>query len=193
MLVLGVPGIHRGLGHFLIGSNTETILFSESFPTLTVGPHALTGVDLVLHPKEILYFSDFTPEATAAAPYALLLGKAFQVPVEVCQLVPEVAEGNPELCQKLADEFSAAMRQVMPAVPTGWCLPAFHLDRRMPIEEIIRRAQIQLTSVIVLGVRKQSQLRLRFHMSFAYQLLALASCPVLTIQGGTHKYRDPGK
>ena len=95
MLVLGAHEVHLGIGHYLVGSNTEKILLSAPCPTLTVGSHALAGVDLFLHPKEILYFSDFTPEAAAAAPYALLLGKEFQVPVDVCQLVPEGAEKDP--------------------------------------------------------------------------------------------------
>ena len=34
MLVLGVHGIHRGLSHLLIGSNTERILMSATCPTL---------------------------------------------------------------------------------------------------------------------------------------------------------------
>lgn len=181
MLAIGLHGIHRGLDHFLVGSNTEKILLSASCPTLTVGPHALAGVDLVLHLKEILYFSDFTPAATAAAPYALFLGKKFQVPVDVCQLIPEIAEGNPNLRRKLADEYCEMMRLVIPESHCDWCLPAFHLDHGLAIEEIVKRAQTQVAGLIVLGVRKQSQLRRHLHASFAYQLLAKASCPVLTI------------
>lgn len=181
MIVLGVQGVHRGIGHFLVGSNTERILLSAPCPTLTVGPHTLAGVGLVLHPKEILYFSDFTPEAAAAAPYALFLGRAYQVPVDVCQLIPEIAEGNPNLRRKLADEYCEMMRRVIPESHSDWCFPAFHLDHGMAIDEIVKRAQTQLAALIVLGVRKQSQLRRRLHTSFAYQLLAKASCPVLTI------------
>ncbi len=68
LLVLGVHGVHRGIAHLLVGSNTETILLSAKCPTLTVGPHVPGGIDLTLHLEEILYFSDFTPEAAVAAP-----------------------------------------------------------------------------------------------------------------------------
>jgi nucleotide-binding universal stress UspA family protein len=185
MLVLGVQGVHRGLAHLLLGSNTEKILLSAPCPTLTVGSHALAGVDLILHPREILYFSDFTPEATAAAPYALQLGRDFQVPVDVCQLVPEIAEGNASLRQKLAEEYCESMRRVIPEENSEWCSPAFHLDRGMAVEEIVNRAQTRLAALIVLGARKQSQLMRRLHTSFAYQLLAKASCPVLTIHNNS--------
>lgn len=181
MLVLGVYGVHRGLAHFLVGSNAERILLEATCPTLTVGAHALAGVNHLRHPKEILYFSDFTPEATAAAPYALQLGKDFHVPVDVCQLVPEIAEGNLALREKLAEEYCQMMHRAIPEPRSDWHSPAFHLDHGMAIEEIVKRAQTRIAALIVLGVRKQSQFRRHLHTSFAYQLLAKASCPVLTI------------
>lgn len=184
MLVLGAHGIHLGVGHYLVGSNTEKILLSAPCPTLTVGSHALAGVDLFLHPKEILYFSDFSQEAVAAAPYALLLGKEFHVPVDVCQLLPEAAEEDPGLRKKLAGEYCQTMRQVIPEPHSDWCLPAFHLDHGMEIDEIVRRAQTQLAALIVLGVRKRSHFGLHAQTRFAYQLVASASCPVLTIHNG---------
>jgi nucleotide-binding universal stress UspA family protein len=185
MLVLGVHGVHLGIGHYFVGSNTEKILLSAPCPTLTVGSQALAGVDPILHPKEILYFSDFTPEAEAAAPYALLLGKEFQVPVDVCQLLPKRAEADPGLCQKLSDEYRERMRRMIPEPHSNGCLPAFHLNRGMVIEEIVKRAQRQLAGLIVLGVRKRPHFGLRVHTRIAYQLLANAPCPVLTIRNST--------
>jgi hypothetical protein len=46
----------------------------------------LGEVNLSLKLEEILYCSDFTPEAAAPAPYAMLRGKTFDVPVDICQL-----------------------------------------------------------------------------------------------------------
>ena len=90
MLVLGVHGIHRGLRHLLIGANTARILMSATCPTLTVGAHPVgQAYGWEFHPKEILYYSDLSPAAAAAAPYALWFGKMFDAPVEVCQLTPE--------------------------------------------------------------------------------------------------------
>ena len=66
-LVLGVHGNHHGVGHLLIGSNTEKLLLTVSCPTPSIGAHVLGGVDLSLKLKEILYCSDFTPEAAVAA------------------------------------------------------------------------------------------------------------------------------
>ncbi len=184
LLVLGIHGVHRGLAHLLIGSNAEKILLGSNCPTLTVGAHVLTGVDPVLHFREILYFSDFTPEAASAAPYAVFLGKQFDAPVDVCQLLPEVASNNPRLRQDLADAYCEAISTVFPTSESSWAAPSFQLNRGMEFAEIIDRAERQQAGLIVLGVRTESQLGRHLHTSFAYQLLSKASCPVVSIRHG---------
>jgi len=187
LLVLGVHGIHRGVEHLLIGSNTERVLLSANCPTMTVGAHVLSGVDLSLHFKEILYFSDFSPEATAAAPYAAFLGNEFHASIDVCQLLPVLAENNPRLRQDVAEEYCETIRQVFPESDPNWVIPSFHLDRGMELKEIIERAQSQGAGLIVLGIHTESQLGRHLHTSFAYQLLAKATCPVVSI-----RHRIPG-
>ncbi|MDQ2840446.1 MAG: universal stress protein [Acidobacteriota bacterium] len=192
LLVLGVHGVHRGLEHLLIGSNTEKLLLSASCPTLTVGAHVLSGVDLKLHMDEILYFSDFTPEASAAAPYALFLGREFQAPVEVCQLLPSAAEGNPELQREIAADFCEGIQRNIGNGNTDWLSPAFHLERGMEIDQIVERAQSQHAGLIVLGVRWASSLQHHLHSSFVYNLLAKAPCPVLSVRSNDSGDRPGG-
>ena len=182
LLVLGVHGVHRGIGHLVIGSNTEKILLSATCPTLTVGAHVMSGVDLKFRLDEIIYFSDFTPEATAAAPYAVFLGKEFNAPIDVCQLLPVIAENNPRLQSELADEYCKCMKAVLGESDSDWCLPAFQLEHGMEIDQILERAQSQNAGLIVLGVRTESQLGRHLHTSFAYHLLARATCPVLSVR-----------
>jgi nucleotide-binding universal stress UspA family protein len=182
LLVLGIHGIHRGLGHLIIGSNAEKILLSSTCPTLTVGAHVLGGVDLIPRIEEILYFSDFTPEAASAAPYALFLGKEFHVPVDICQLEPEILGNNLQLRADLAEEYCKTMRNVLGDTHNQWNHPSFQLEHGMEIDQIIDRAQSQHAGLIVLGVRHPSHLGLHLRTSFAYQLLAKATCPVLSVR-----------
>jgi nucleotide-binding universal stress UspA family protein len=182
LLVLGVHGVHRGLSRLLIGTNTEKILLSTSCPTMTVGAHVFTGVDPDLHFREILYLSDFTPEAAAAAPYAAFLGRAFQTPVEVCQLLTEEIPVNPGYWQGVAEEYCDAIRQAYPDSEYCWDTPAFHLDRGVAFDDIIDRAKTQQAGLIVLGAHSESQLGRHLHTSFAYQLLSKATCPVISIR-----------
>jgi nucleotide-binding universal stress UspA family protein len=182
LLVLGIHGVHRGLAHLLVGSNTERILCSATCPTMTVGAHVLAGVDPALHFKEIVYVSDCTPQATAAAPYAVFLGNEFQAPIDVCHLMPDVAEENPTLRLDLTERYCEALRQVLPDAGQNWDEPSFHLERGMEAAEIIARVQKQNAGLIVLGVHTESHLGRHLHTSLAYQLLANATCPVISIR-----------
>jgi nucleotide-binding universal stress UspA family protein len=183
ILVLGIHGVHRGIAHLVVGSNTEKILCAATCPTMTVGAHVLAGVDPALHFKEIVYVSDCTPEAAAAAPYAVFLGNEFRAPIDVCHLIPEAVEENPGLRQDLAEKYCEALLQVLPDSGPNWGEPSFHLDRGMEADQIIDRAQNQSAGLIVLGVHTESHLGRHIHTSLAYQLLATATCPVISIRG----------
>jgi nucleotide-binding universal stress UspA family protein len=182
LLVLGIYGVHRGLAHLLIGSNTERILLAANCPTMTVGAHVMAGVDPGLHFKEILYFSDFTSEAAVAAPYAVFLAKEFHAPIDLCQLMPDVADDSPHVRSVLAENYCESMKKLFPDANSTWCSPAFQLEHGMEIDEIIERAQSQSAGLIVLGSHTESQLGRHLHTSFAYHLLAKATCPVISIR-----------
>lgn len=182
MLVLGTHGVHRGLDHLLIGSNTEKILLAVGCPTLTVGAHVLSGFVIEEHLKEILYFSDFTPEATAAAPFAFFLGKEFAVPVDACVLLPNIAEHNERARNDLAENYCQSMKAALGDSDIEWCTPTFQLDRGLALDQIVERAETQSAGLIVLGVHGESQFGRHLHTSFAYQVLAEATCPVVTVR-----------
>jgi nucleotide-binding universal stress UspA family protein len=184
LLVLGVYGNHRGVGHLLIGSNTEKILLTVSCPTLSVGAHVLGGVDLSLKLTEILYCSDFTPEAATAASYAVLLGRKLRVPVDVCHLASTPFDQDPKSAQKAAEDYCEALRRGMPDAADLWCTPGFHLKHGLELDQILERAEKETSGLIVLGVRAESHLGRHLHTSFAYQLLTRAACPVLSIRAG---------
>jgi len=182
LLVLGVHGVHRGIGHLLIGSNAEKILLSVSCPTLSVGAHVLAGIDLRLRLKEVLYCSDLTPQAAAAVPYALRLGEEFNVPVRVCHLAPPHQDSEEAL--KLVQQYCNALRETAPAIAEAWCRPAFHRRHGFAIGEILRLAKTAHAGLIVLGIHAETQLARHLHTSLAYQLLTRAVCPVLSIRAG---------
>jgi nucleotide-binding universal stress UspA family protein len=182
LLVLGIHGIHRGLTHLLVGSNTEKILCSATCPTMTVGAHVMTGVDPDLHFKEIVYISDYTPEAAGAAPYAVFLGDEFHAPVDICHLIPERVQDDPGFRQDLAEKYCDAIRRMLPDSTSNWGEPSFHSDRGMEAGEIIEQARNQSAGLIVLGVHTESHLGRHIHTSLTYQLLATATCPVVSIR-----------
>jgi nucleotide-binding universal stress UspA family protein len=167
LLVMGVYGTHRGLTHLLVGSNTEKILLSATCPTMTVGAHVLAGADPRLHFKEILYFSDLTAEAAAAAPYAAFLSGEFDAPVDVCRLLPDEAA-----------EYDSRQRE---GLPHDQAETSIRLDHDREIDELIARAKSQHAGLIVLGVHAESMVERHLHTSFVYRLLSEATCPVISV------------
>jgi nucleotide-binding universal stress UspA family protein len=183
LLVLGTHGIYHGLGHLLIGSNAEAVLLSSPCPTLTVGRHVLGGVGLQLDFERILYITDFTPEAAVAAPYAVALREEFGAHLDVCHLISEAIGESPKLRNQVAQEYCEAMKRILPSAEEAWCTPAYQLEQGAPAEDILRRARADAAGLIVLGVKAASFLERHLHSSFAYELVATAVCPILTIRG----------
>ncbi len=103
--------------------------------------------------------------------------------MDVCQLLPEGAEDNPQFQDDLAKEYCTALAKALHSTEPEWSAPAYQLSRGLALDQIIERAQTQTAGIIVLGVKTQSQLGRHLRSSFAYQLLAKATCPVLTIPG----------
>jgi nucleotide-binding universal stress UspA family protein len=56
----------------------------------------------------------------------------------------------------------------------------------MKTEQMLARARSRSAGLIVLGVHAKSFLERHLHSSFAYQLLANATCPIISIH---HKAR----
>jgi nucleotide-binding universal stress UspA family protein len=182
LLVLGTHGIHRGLAHLLLGSNTEALLQSAPCPTLTVGRHVLGGLGPNLEFKKILYMSDFTLEAAAAASYAVLLGKEFGASVDVCHLLPDSAIHNPELQKQLAYEYCEAIKRIFPSAEHDWCTPAYQLKKSALAEQILERAKADEAGLIVLGMKTETHLGQNLHTNVVYQVLAKAVCPIITVR-----------
>jgi nucleotide-binding universal stress UspA family protein len=100
--------------------------------------------------------------------------------VDVCQLLPVVAEGNERLKKQLAEDYCQNMKSILVQDST-WCQPTFQLERGMQLAQIIDRAKSQHAGLIILGAHTQSLVGRHLHTSFAYQVLGRATCPVFTI------------
>lgn len=187
LLVLGTHGIYKGLGHMLIGSNAEEVLLSVSCPTLTVGRHVPAGIGLDVFFEHVLYVTDFTPESAAAAPYAVGLSNEFDAQLFVCHLLNEDerrgAKGEAEVAQQYCD----AVRRTLPDGEASWCSPHAQLEHATTADDILKRAKDDTAGLIVLGVRTESQFARHLRSSLAYQLVATAACPILTISGSSRR------
>jgi nucleotide-binding universal stress UspA family protein len=183
LLVIGTQGIHRGLNHLLLGSNTEALMLRSPRPTLTVGPHVYGGFGSSLAFKKIIYVSDFSVTSAAAAQFAQALGETFGAEVEIYQL-PHGADHSESMnLQRAATKYCAALASVVPAIEKQWRSPDFQLSR-IHAEADLRARLTDTSNLIVLGVQPASYLGRHLHTSLAYRILANAASPVLTIPAG---------
>lgn len=190
LLVLGTHGIHRGLSHLLVGSNTERIMSEVPCPTLTVGRHVMTMIDLNLRFDEIMYISDFTPESLAAATYASELHHEFNTDVSVFQLAGNGAHQDIQDESKDLADYREMLRKAVPEDDFARFSSELRTDRTNAVDEILKRAQSCHSGLIVLGIRTQSWFARHFSTSLAYQLLSRSTCPILTVHAPSAERRE---
>jgi nucleotide-binding universal stress UspA family protein len=77
LIVIGTRG-RSGIGKFLLGSAAEEIFRQAPCPVLTVGPHSTAELEASGEFTRILLATDFSPESTAAASYAISLAQEYQ-------------------------------------------------------------------------------------------------------------------
>lgn len=158
LLVLGTHG-RTGVGKFFLGSVAEDVVRQARCPVLTVGPHSPSEPPREGRFREILYATDFSAEALAAAPYALSLAQDHRAHLTLLHVVQKA--GVPDLIRP--DEVEAdAVQQMHDLVPEAaglWCEPRYAVREGEPAEAIVEVACKRKSDLIVLGVRKPGGVR----------------------------------
>ena len=183
VLVIGTEGIHRGLDHLLLGSNTEALILGSNRPTLTVGPLVPELVRSLPSCEKVIYVSDLSVASIAAATFAAALGEAFNAEIEVHQLVSKATIQDAPRLRNLAAQYCDLARFADPDLPPSWYDIDFQLSR-IVVEDEFLAALSKSGNLIVMGVQPASFLQRHLHTSLAYRLLSNAASPVLTIPAG---------
>ncbi len=182
LLVLGTQGVHRGLGHLLIGSNTEALMLRSPCPTMTIGPHVLAGVDAKSHFEKVIYLSNLRPASAAAAPFALALSQTLATDIEIYQIARDAdQEKHITHVKEMAEDYCSTLRSLSPAVKEEWCNPEFQMERIISPEAAMGKC-LDSSVLIVLGVPQTPLLERHFRTSYPYRLLANATCPIITVR-----------
>jgi len=182
LLVMGTQGVHRGLGHLLIGSNTEALMLRSPCPTLTIGPHVLAGVNLDGRFNKVIYISNFTSASAAAAPFALQLSQLLAKGIEVYHVVKdfERKEQSAHL-KEVVETYCSKLRSFAAGVKEEWCQLEFHMNRIISPEDVLVKS-LDSSVLMVLGAHGAPLLERHLHTSYPYRLLANAACPIITVR-----------
>jgi nucleotide-binding universal stress UspA family protein len=186
LLVLGTRG-RTGISKLVLGSAAEEILRRAPCAVLTVGPNSPTQPSQPGEVSEILYATDFTPEAEAAAPYAISLAQEYQAHLTLLHVIDKPRTGDLVTSEQLAAATERRLRQIVPPESELWCEPHCIVGQGAAADEILTIANHRKADLIILGVRRPAG----FHggkathlpIATAHKVVSAATCPVLTIRG----------
>jgi nucleotide-binding universal stress UspA family protein len=186
LIVLGTHG-RTGAQKLLLGSVAEEIFRRSPVPVLTIGPNVRVGLHNGAQFHRILFATDFSPEAAAAASYAVSLAQETHARLLSLHVIP-LRESHEEQ-QQVDLSVAEAIHQLYEVVPKNVELDA---PQEVAVEygdaagRILEVAKRRIADLIVLGVRgAEGRLGAATHLerATAHKVVAHAGCPVLTVRG----------
>jgi nucleotide-binding universal stress UspA family protein len=185
MIVLGTHG-RTGAQKFLLGSVAEEVFRRSPIPVLTIGPQVCRGVHNGGHFRRILFATDFSPEADAAAPYAISLAQENQARLLLVHIVRQRDHDRDDRQYELS--VAEAIQHLYETLPDSvelYSPPEVSVEHGNPGKRIVEVAQERSADLIVLGARDAAghlSAATHFERNTAHHVVAHAACPVLTVR-----------
>ena len=186
LIVLGTHG-RTGLKKAVFGSTAEEIFRRTTVPVLTIGPGVQTGAHNGGRFHYVLFATDFNAVSNAAAAYAMSLAQENQARLILLHVLPAPKPGKTNKAEELS--VAEALHRVEDLLPQDaelWCRPEPTVEHGEPGAQILATAERCGADLIVLGVRgmdTMTEVVTRVERATAYQVIAHAHCPVLTVRG----------
>ena len=182
MLVMGTSGRGR-LERGVVGSVAERILRATDQPALTVGPHVPAFDPNTSTFHRVLYATDLPPVAAQAATYAAGIADAFQAEIDVLHVIHPEDQRQPDRLNKIQAEFNTILEGMAAQHDTEIRRPKGFVEAGVAHEQILQHIRDFPVDLLVLAIRQSTHLWLQARLSGAFQMIAEANCPVLTITG----------
>jgi nucleotide-binding universal stress UspA family protein len=169
-----------GVERVMLSSTAEQMIRNAECTVLTVGPKAKAVEDTPLIFRNIVYATDFTPSARKAAIFALSFAEDSGAHLYLCHVIghQEPTAAGQELSE---GGFQRALKKMIPESAYDWCDPECVVEHGYAGEAILKLAERVQADLIVLGTRKASFLLTHIERGLTPELLAQATCPVMTI------------
>lgn len=194
LIVVGTHG-RTGLGKLLLGSVAEDILRHASCPVLTVGPKVtghdkllafhnqkrdLAPAELELH--QILFATNFAANAARIAQTAVSLAQEFQSQLTIMHVIEDYTHVGSS--PGTVDQRVRRLKDLIQKDATLQYPPATVLEFGSAPERILKVAADREADLIVIGARPAAQAgSTHLPWSTAHDVIAHATCPVLTLRG----------
>jgi nucleotide-binding universal stress UspA family protein len=182
LLVTGTHG--RGqMKKMLLGSVAEEVFRQANCAVLTVGPHVKSETPKEVALNNILFATDFGAGATRAAGYAFSLAQEHAARVTAFHAI-DVATAHTTEGEKKARQASIdRMKKFVSPECDDWCKTEFRVSFGDAAEEILQQARETQADLIIMGAKPRKSLAGHVPLTVAYNVVAKATCPVLTVRG----------
>lgn len=181
LVVIGTHG-RKGLKYFLMGSSAESVFRNATCPVLTVGPHVACRpyTDFVVN--DILYPTKLSAYSELAAGQAFSLVQEKHGKVTFLNVLRRDTSFYSADDNNLAAEIRENIQKLIPPDAPLWCEPEIVVRAGDPALEIVRYAEKERPDLIILGLPEKKTVSAQFRTGVAYNVVAKAPCPVLTIR-----------
>jgi nucleotide-binding universal stress UspA family protein len=186
LIVMGTHG-RTGSQKAELGSCAEEVFRRSHVPVLMKGPALRTGLHSGGRFRCILFATDFNAVSSLAAPYAQSLAQENGSQLILLHVLPAPKAGKTDKSGSLSiAEAMHKLADLFPRDSEQWSLPQALVEHGKPVTQILTAAKNHGADLIVLGVRGVNRLPEatpagRKHI--AYEVIAKAPCPVLTVRG----------
>ncbi|HEY6972625.1 MAG TPA: universal stress protein [Candidatus Angelobacter sp.] len=177
LIVVGTHG-RTGVRRLVLGSVAEKICRIATCPVLTVGPDTIFNNKTPF--RRILVPTDFSEESTEILPYVLALAREHSAAITFLHVIPMDAAININ-AHFLADDARRTLKKVF-GKECGEQKPQFLIEFGHPAEAILRAAVETRSDLIAMGIRHAFAPGIQLRSGVAYQVMAAATCPVLTVR-----------
>lgn len=164
----------------ILGSTAEQIIRNAECTVLTVGPKTKFVEDVPLVFRNIVYATDFTSSAKKAAIFALSFAEDSGAHLYLCHVIgpQDPTAAGQELSQ---NAFQSELKKMIPESAYDWCDPECVVEHGFAAKAILELAERVEADLIVLGARKASFVLAHIERGLTPELLAHATCPVMTV------------
>ena len=193
LIVVGTHG-RGGFSKLLVGSVAEDILRHAPCPVLTVGPQVCGRARLPafhqshrdvapldLEMREILFATNFSPNADRAARAAVRLAEEFCAHLTLLNVMEDYSDLGSR--PGPMEDGLRCLKELIPTDAALQYMPERVLEFGSAGENILRIAAQREADLIVLGARRSSEIGgTHLPWSTTHHVLARAHCPVLTVR-----------
>lgn len=170
----------------------ENVFRDASCPVLLIGPAVDSGLPARREPATILYATDFSPHALAAAQHAFSWAQEYQSWVTLLHVIDGIGSWTDVERDRLEAPFRAWMHELVPSELPIWCEIEHRIEFGRPAEKIVATAAELHADLIVVGLTGMDGVTQNTPGSTALEVIAKAPCPVLVVRDSIkHKAARP--